>query len=161
MNSRWNRAIRAAALVALTAAPLACKSKEAKQADARADLQAVQHTPQGSADMLGRELSEIVDRVMSYRSSHRNQLPNSLRQAGVDSLTSQFIRHYRRQGNTPYVTIRFRNTSGRDVAACTGTNQVLEDAVLHDGRFEVSCEMTAGGSRTFTIEPPPPPKQDQ
>ncbi len=161
MNSPWNRPFRAALLVALTVAPLACKSEERKQADARAEVQAEQHTPQGSADMLGRELSEIMDRVMAYRSSHRNQLPNSLRQAGLDSLTSLFIRHYSRQGNTPSVTIRFRNTSDRAVASCTGTNQVLEDAVLHDGRFDVSCEMTAGGSQNFTIEPPAPPKQDQ
>lgn len=148
-------------LVALTASLPACKSEQRKQADARAVVQAEQHTPQGSAQMLGRELAEIVDRVMSYRSSHRNQLPNSLRQAGVDSLTSVFIRHYDRQGSTPSVTIRFRNTSDREVAACTGTNMVLEDAMLHEGRFEVSCEMTAGGTRTFTIEPPPVPKKDE
>lgn len=157
MNSRWNRAIRATGLIALTASALACNSEKRKQAA----VQAEQHTPQGNAQLLGRELSDIVDRVMSYRSSHRNQLPVSLRQAGVDSLTSQFVRQYTRQGNTPLVTIRFRNTSGRDVAACSGSNMVLEDAMLHEGRFEVSCEMTAGGSRTFTIEPPPPPKQDE
>lgn len=161
MNSRWNKAIRAALLVALTVPAVACKSEQRKQADAKADLQAEQHTPQGSAQMLGRELSEIVDRVMSYRSSHRNQLPNSLRQAGIDSLTSLFIRRYQRQGSSPYVTIRFRNTSDRAVASCSGTNMVLEDAVLHDGRFDVSCEMTAGGTQTFTIEPPPAPKKDE
>lgn len=159
MNSRWSRAIRAAALVALTAAP-ACKSEERKQADARAVVQAEQHTPQGSAQMLGRELADIVDRVMSYRSSHRGQLPTSLRQAGIDSLTSVFVRRYSRRGDSPYVTIRFRNTADRAVAECSGTNVVLEDAMLHEGRFEVSCEMTGGGSQTFTIVPPPP-KQDE
>jgi len=104
--------------------------------------------------MLGRELAEIVDRVMAYRSSHRGQLPTSLRQAGIDSLTPIFIRQYSRQGRDPLVTIRFRNLTDRDVAACRGTNMVLEDAMLHAGRFDVNCEMTAGGVQTFTIEPP-------
>lgn len=148
-------------MVALTVAVPACKSEKRKQADTRAAVQAEQHTPQGSAQMLGRELADIVDRVMSYRSSHRNQLPTSLRQAGVDSLTSLFIRRYSRQGSSPYVTIRFRKTSGRAVAACSGTNMVLEEAVLHDGHFDVSCEMTAGGTQTFTVEPPPGPKKDE
>lgn len=103
--------------------------------------------------MLGRELAEIVDRVMAYRSSHRGQLPTSLRQAGLDSLTPIFIRQYSRQGSAPLVTIRFRSLAHRPVTACRGTNMVLEDAMLHAGRFDVKCEMTAGGVQTFTIEP--------
>jgi hypothetical protein len=31
--------------------------------------------------------------------------------------------------------------------------------MLHQGRFEVSCDLTAGGSQTFTIVPPPPPEE--
>jgi hypothetical protein len=124
-------------------------------------VQAEQHTPQGSAQLLGRELATIVDRVMSYRSSHRGQLPSSLRLAGIDSLTPMFSRQYTRQGGDPLVTIRFRNLTDRAVAACRGTNMVLEDAALHEGRFDVTCEMTAGGSQTFTIMPPPPPKKEK
>ena len=124
-------------------------------------MQAEQHTPQGSAQLLGRELANIVDRVMSYRSSHRGQLPASLRLAGIDSLTPLFSRQYTRQGGDPLVTIRFRNLTDRPVAACRGTNMVLEDAALHEGRFDVTCEMTAGGSQTFTIMPPPPPKKEK
>jgi len=157
VNSRWSSAVRAAALVALTVGAPACSSEKSRQ---RA-VQAEQRTPQGSAQLLGRELAEIVDRVMSYRSSHRGQLPASLRQAGLDSLTPIFIRQYSRQGSDPLVTIRFRNTEGRPVVACRGTNMVLEDAMLHEGRFDVSCETSAGGVETFTIEPPPPPKKDE
>jgi hypothetical protein len=120
---------------------------------------AAEDTPQGNAQLLGRELADIVDRVMSYRSSHRGQLPTSLRQAGIDSLTPLFARQLSRQGASPLITIRFRSLAGRQVASCQGTNMVLEDAMLHQGRFEVSCDLTAGGSQTFTIVPPPPPEE--
>src|SRR5262249_39957589 len=140
VNSPWSKGRRAAALAVLVAAALACDREKRKQAQ----IQAGQHTPQGRAQLLGRAVAEIVDGVMAYRSPPPNQLPANLRQAGVDSLPSVFIRHYASQGTTPVVTIRFRNTSDRAVAACTGTNQVLEDAMLHEGRFDVSCEMTAG-----------------
>jgi hypothetical protein len=61
-----------------------------------------------------------------------------------------------REGSDPLVTIRFRRLDGRAVAECQGTNQVLEDAMLHGGTFQVTCQLTQGGSRGFTIEPPAP-----
>lgn len=156
MNSRWTSRTGAAGLAALVLlAPAACSGK-GKPAAPRGEA----NTPEASAQLLGRELADIVDRVMSYRSSHRGQLPTSLRQAGIDSLTPMFSREYRRQGSEPLVTIRFRNPAGRPVAACSGTSTVLEDAMLHEGRFDVSCELTAGGRQTFTIVPPPPPAKN-
>jgi len=142
-----------ATLAILAVSVLGCNSEKRKQAAARA----AEYTPQGNAQLLGRELAQIVDRVMAYRSAHRGQLPASLRLAGIDSLTPVFSREYVRQGDEPLITIRFRNLTGRQVAACRGTNMVLEDAMLHAGRFEVTCDLTDGGSTTFTIEPPPPP----
>jgi hypothetical protein len=140
--------------VLLAALALACgKSPEAKRvAKAESD------PSQREADLLGRELSDVMDRVMAYRSSHRGQLPPSLRLAGIDSLTPTFIRRLSRQGDDPLLTIRFRNLEGRHVAACRGTNMVLEEASLHEGQFEVSCELTGGGNQTFTILPLPPPE---
>jgi hypothetical protein len=154
VNSRWSRLGGAALAAVLMAAALGCTEKR-KQAAARA----AEHTPRGNAQLLGRELAAIVDRVMAYRSSHRGQLPASLRQAGIDSLTPVFAREFRRQGDAPLITIRFRNLADRQVAACQGTSMVLEDAMLHGGRFDVTCELTAGGTRTFTVEPPPPPEK--
>lgn len=150
MNSRWISSARAATLALLVAAALGCGAKRKQAAAAR--------TAQSSAQLLGRELADIVDRVMAYRSSHMGRLPASLRLAGIDSLTPMFSRQLTRQGDAPLVTIRFRNLTGRPVAACWGTNLVLEDAMLRAGRFDVECELTDGGTRTFTIEPPPPPE---
>lgn len=155
MNLRWSRPARAAIFAVLAVSALGCNSEKRKQKAA----QAAEHTPQGNAQLLGRELAQIVDRVMAYRSSHRGQLPATLRLAGIDSLTPVFSREYTRQGGDPHITIRFRNLTGRQVASCQGTNMVLEDAMLHQGRFEVTCELTDGGSKDFTIEPPPPPEK--
>jgi len=106
---------------------------------------------QADANQLGRELFEIVDRVMAYRSSHRNRLPTSLRQVGLDSLTPLFVRRLSRQGSDPLVTIAFRRPEGRVLRSCAGTSMVLESSVLHDGTFDVKCELTAGGVRHFEI----------
>jgi hypothetical protein len=152
VNSRWSNASRTVRLAVLAVVALSC-SKERRQ-------QAVERSPQGSAQQLGRELADIVDRVMAYRSSHRGTLPTSLRQAGIDSLTPIFSRSYTRRGDEPLITIRFRSTADHPVAACQGSNMVLEDAMMREGRFDVVCELTAGGSQTFTIEPPPKPKKD-
>jgi hypothetical protein len=114
---------------------------------------------QHDAELLGAEVKDIVDRVMSFRSAHRGRLPPSLRQAGIDSITSSFARSLGHQGNDPLVTIRFRHPEGHRVVWCQGTNQVLEDGVLHDGAFEVGCGLAGGGNRTFLVGKPPPPKK--
>ncbi len=116
---------------------------------------------QAEAEQLGREAAEIIDRVMAYKSSHRDNLPTSFRQAGIDTLVSQFIRRLGREGSDPRVTIVFRSTSGREVTACSGTNAVLEDKLLRAGVFDVDCTLRDGSRRVFTIPlPPPPPKKD-
>lgn len=158
MNSRWSD--RGAALglaLLLTGLLLACagggKSKQAAQA--RKDPAQVE------AELLGRELAVIVDRVMAYRSSHRGQLPSSLRLAGIDSLAPDYIRRLARQGDAPLITIAFRRLNGRKVASCKGTNQVLEEAMLREGQFDADCILVGGGTRLFTIYPPPPPKEKE
>jgi hypothetical protein len=114
---------------------------------------------QADAELLGREVFEIVDRVMSYRSSHRGKLPASLRQAGLDSLAPLYVRRLGRQGSDPLVTIVFRNTTGHVLSDCRGSNAVLEDQALRGGSFDVTCTVIGGGPRRFTIPPrEPPPK---
>lgn len=157
MNSSWSRtrAGLRVALVLLLCATAACGNggKKKKAAPKAPPVDPVVE----DAAVLGRELKEIVDRVMSYKSSHRNALPNSLRQVGIDSLTPVFIRRLSRQGNDPLVTIAYRRRDGHPVALCRGTNVVLEDAMLREGKFDLVCEMSGGNIRNFVIEPPPPP----
>lgn len=157
MNSSWSRpgvGLRVA-LGLLLCAILACggTAKKKKTAVKERPVDPVVE----DAAALGRELRQIVDRVMAYRSSHRNVLPNSLRQVGIDSLTPIFIRRLARQGSEPLVTILYRRREGHPVALCRGTSLVLEDAMLREGKFDIVCEMSGGNIRNFTIEPPPPP----
>jgi hypothetical protein len=112
---------------------------------------------QAEAELLGRDMADIVDRVMAFRSAHQGQLPASLRQAGLDSLAPLVIRRLSRQGDDPLVSVVFRRTSSRTLSGCAGTSMVLEDASLHEGAFEVTCTLVAGGTRTFTVPPLPPP----
>lgn len=114
---------------------------------------------QAEAELLGRELADILDRVMAYKSSHQGRLPTSFRQAGIDSLTPTFIRHLDRRGSDPLISVRFRRPGGRQIASCEATSLLLEDMLLHAGTFEVRCTMTAGEVRSFTIAPPPPPPE--
>jgi hypothetical protein len=153
VNSPWNRApgARRLALIALALAASACQ-RDKPSAAGRTDPAAVPADPaQADANELGRELFEIVDRVMAYRSSHRNRLPTSLRQVGLDSLTPMFVRRLSRQGSDPLVTIAFRRPEGRVLRSCAGTSMVLENSALHDGTFDVTCELVAGGVRPFEI----------
>ncbi|HXG43358.1 MAG TPA: hypothetical protein VNJ71_01235 [Gemmatimonadales bacterium] len=109
---------------------------------------------QAEADLLGRELFDVVDRVMAYKTSHRNRLPASLREAGLDSLTPLFVRRLGRAGNDPLVTVAFRKSEDRGLRSCWATNLVLEEALVN-GAWEVTCDLVGGGSRTFTVKPPP------
>ena len=158
MNSRWSRRGRWPVLLAMGFA-LACGSGgDTSKPDAAASPA---DPAQAEAELLGRDLADIVDRVMAYRSAHQNRLPSSLRQAGIDSLAPQFVRRLGRQGSEPLVTVVFRRTDGRLVTGCSGTSAVLEDASLRGGAFEVSCTVAAGGVQTFTVPPlPPPPKPE-
>ncbi|MBK6423486.1 MAG: hypothetical protein IPJ95_03625 [Gemmatimonadetes bacterium] len=157
MNSPWNRAGAFAGLLALGALA-GCGGAEAP---ARAASGPPIDPAQAEAELLGRDLADIVDRVMAYRSAHQNRLPSSLRQAGIDSLAPQFVRRLGRQGGEPRVTVVFRRTEGRMLTSCTGTSAVLEDASLRGGAFEVSCTLAAGGTQPFTVPPlPPPPKPE-
>lgn len=144
MNARF--AIAALVLV------MACGGE--KHGAPRRPEEASRDPAQVDAEFLGREVADIVDRVMSFKSAHQGRLPTTLRQAGIDSLEPRFVRRLVRQGTRPLVTIAFRHTEGRHVASCQGTSAVLEDQALRDGAFDVSCTMVGGEQRTFTIPLP-------
>lgn len=154
MNSSWSRrGTGRVVLSLLTVLLVACKGDEAP---APVAAKPAADPVLADATLLGNELRDIMDRVMAYRSSHQNRLPASLRQAGIDSLTPQFIRRLERQGKDPLVTIAFRRLEGRAVARCRGTNVVLEDIMLRAGAFDLACDLTNGGFRSITIDPSSP-----
>lgn len=107
-------------------------------------------TPEQEAQVLGREIFDLVDRAMSYRSSHRGRFPSSLRELGMDQLTRTTSRSLTLRGHTPEVTVSFRDTTGRRVAACTGTPAMLEDAAVK-GNYTLSCVYVGGGATAFTV----------
>ncbi len=150
MNSPWSRSLRLSGLL-LAGALAACSGdKPAAGHRPAANLPPVEPA-QADANEIGRELYDIMDRVMAYRSSHRNRLPGSLRQAGLDSLTPMYVRRLGREGSDPLVTIAFRHSEGHVLRSCAGTSLILESSMLHDGTFEVLCDSVAGGSGRFRV----------
>ena len=114
---------------------------------------------QEDAEFLSKDLFDLIDRAMSYKSAHRGQLPNSLRQIGIDSLTATTVRRLARQDGLPVVTVAYRSTVGRTLTWCRGASDILEDASLNEGEFTVSCQTPAGGTATFKVGKRPEPKK--
>lgn len=152
MNSQWSsRGAGFAPVLLFALLALGCGKRGKAAAGGAASAQA-------EAEQLGREAADLVDRVLAYESAHQGRLPASLRQAGLDSLTAQSVRRLSRRGGDPVVQVVFRRTAGHQLTGCEGTREILEDVLLKQGKFEIACDLTAGGRRTFTIAPPPPPK---
>lgn len=150
MNSRWSSLIGLALLMAACGGD---SGKPAPHAPAARRAEPPKERIQADAEALGRELLDIMDRVMAYRSSHRKRLPNSLRQAGLDSLAPLFVRRLTVSGSEPLITISFRALEGHELKSCRGTSSILEDQMLHNEGFEVTCTLVAGGDRAFKIPP--------
>lgn len=107
-------------------------------------------TAEEDAQALGPEIYDLIDQVMSYRSSHRGRAPRSLRELGVDALTPTTSRALTVHNGTPEVSVTFRNRSGHALSACRGTPIILEDATLR-GSYTLSCDYAGGGSAPFTV----------
>lgn len=152
MNSQWNR-LGAAALV-LQLFLTACGGSERPAARPQEAPAPPVDPAEAEAQELGRELFDIMDRVLAYRSSHQGRLPTSFRQAGIDTLTATTTRSLSRVGSDPQVTIRVRRQAGRLLESCSGTNVVIEQAMMNEGRFEVQCAVADGATRTFTVTRP-------
>ena len=153
MNSRWSSSrVRKLGWIVVAGLIVACGAKKATGKDSVKKHPA--DPAQEDAEELGLALFDAVDRVMSYRSAHQSKLPNSLRTAGIDSLTPTIVLRYQKSGTSPEVTAAFRRASGRQLASCEGTNDILEDASLHEGAYTVTCTLVGGGSRGFTVGRP-------
>lgn len=141
---RWMTAV--AVLLVLGGCSRSEKSGGTKKSSAEDDAPS---STQSDADLLGREIYDLVDRAMSYKSAHRARLPRSLTELGVDALTRTTARTLTVKGDIPEVTVAFRDPGTRTLSSCRGTNAILEEASLSGGQFSVICTLTSGGSTTL------------
>lgn len=135
------------ALVCLVAG---CSNRDGRRDEAppqRSDLPA----DQLDAEMLGREVLELVDRAMDYKGSHRGRPATSLRQMGVDSLTPTTARHLINVNREPVVTVQFRKVDGRQITSCRGDSNILEEASINAGRFTLMCTVRSGAQRPVQV----------
>jgi hypothetical protein len=119
-------------------------------ARAQARTEASKGDPVAEATVLGREIRDLMDRAMAYRSSHRGRSPASLRELGIDEMTPGTRRSLTVVAGMPRVTVAFRKTDGRMVASCSGDDRVLEDATL-SGTYALDCTYVSGGNTIFTV----------
>jgi hypothetical protein len=102
---------------------------------------------QRDAHLLGREVFELVDRAIAYRSSHRGRPAATITQMGIESLTPATVRRVVNVQREPVVTVAFRKGEGRQIVSCRGDSQVLQDASVNGGRFTLMCTTSTGSQR--------------
>jgi hypothetical protein len=105
---------------------------------------------QRDAQVLGREIFELVDRAIDYRGSHRGRPPATLKQMGVESLTTATVRRVVNVQREPVVTVRFRQPAGREIVSCWGESKILEDASVN-GRYTLMCTASSGAQRPMEV----------
>jgi hypothetical protein len=105
---------------------------------------------QRDAQVLGREIFDLVDRAVDYRGSHRGRPPATLKQMGVESLTTTTVRRVVNVQREPVVTVRFRQPAGREIVSCWGESKILEDASVN-GRYTLMCTASSGSQRPMEV----------
>jgi hypothetical protein len=105
---------------------------------------------QRDAEALGREIFELVDRAVDYRGSHMGRPATTLRQMGVESLTSTTVRRVINVQREPVITVLFRQPHGREIVSCRGDKQILLDASLN-GRYTLMCTASSGAQRPMEV----------
>ncbi len=130
----------------------ACGTKDTGRPAA---AQARAQRPAGDADVLGREIFELVDRAMDYRGSHMGRPAGSFRQMGIDSLTGVTVRRLENLEREPVVTVAFRKPETHQITSCRGDSQILEEASLNGGRFTLMCTAASGAQRPVRVGEPP------
>jgi len=105
---------------------------------------------QRDAQVLGREIFDLVDRAVDYRGSHRGRPPATLKQMGVESLTTATVRRVVNVQREPVVTVRFRQPAGREIVSCWGESKILEDASVN-GRYTLMCTASSGAQRPMEV----------
>ncbi len=143
------RRIAAGRLVALVLLA-ACGAKEANR-PGRSEPAADLPPDRRDAELLGREVFDLVDRAIDYRGSHQGRPASSFRQMGVDSLTPTTARTLVNLAREPVVTVAFRRAASREITSCRGDSQILEEATLNGGRFTVMCTSVSGSQRPMQV----------
>jgi hypothetical protein len=133
-----------AVLIVLTA----CDKKDTGRPAA---AQARASRPAGDAEVLGREIFELVDRAIDYRGSHMGRPASSFRQMGIDSLTGATARRLENLAREPVVTVAFRKPGTHQIISCRGDSQILEEASLNGGRFTLMCTTASGAQRPVRV----------
>ncbi|HEX3236625.1 MAG TPA: hypothetical protein VHR41_20700 [Gemmatimonadales bacterium] len=107
--------------------------------------------PPGDAEMLGREVFDLVDRAIDYRGSHMGRPASSFRQMGIDSLSGATVRRLVNLEREPVVTVAFRKPGAHQILSCRGDSQILEEASLNGGRFTLMCTTASGAQRPVRV----------
>jgi hypothetical protein len=105
---------------------------------------------QRDAQVLGREIFELIDRAVDYRGSHRGRPAVTLRQMGVESLTATTVRRMVNVQREPVITVQFRQPAGREIVSCRGDGQILADASVN-GRYTLMCTASSGAQRPMEV----------
>ncbi len=109
------------------------------------------------ARTLGLEIFDLVDRAVAYRSSHQGRPATTLRQMGLESLTTHTVRRILNVQREPVVTVAFRRPEQREIVSCRGDSQILVEASVNGGRFTLMCSSRSGGQRPMEIGESPEP----
>jgi hypothetical protein len=109
---------------------------------------------QQDARALGLEIFDLVDRAMAFRASHRGRPATSLRQMGIESLTTTTVRRILNVQREPVVTVAYRRPDKREIVSCRGDSQILVEASLNGGRFTLMCTARSGAPRPMEIGEP-------
>jgi hypothetical protein len=135
----------ALAAVAALGLILACGGDSSSRREpSTAAAAATESTAGKDAEQLGEEALKVMDDVMAYGTSRR-RLPESLREAGIDSLTATTARWYAMEDGRAVVWVAYRQPAGHALVACSVDRQSLEDRGLAQGGYRARCR-DAGGA---------------
>jgi hypothetical protein len=106
---------------------------------------------QQDARILGLEIFDLVDRAVAYRASHQGRPATTLRQMGIESLTTNTVRRILNVQREPVVTVAYRRPDQREIVSCRGDSQILVEASVNGGRFTLMCTARSGAQRPMEI----------
>ena len=145
---------RASWLLALGLACAAAGCGPGADAKPRADDDSHLSPDQQDARGLGLEIFDLVDRAVAYRASHQGRPATTLRQMGIESLTTTTVRRILNVQREPVVTVSYRRPDRREIVSCRGDSQLLVEASLNGGRFTLMCTARSGAQRPMEIGEP-------
>jgi hypothetical protein len=122
-------------------------SDKSRETDPAAELS----PDQRDAEALGKEIFDLVDRAIDYRGSHRGRPAVTLKQMGIESLTTATVRRVVNLQQEPVITAAYRRTAGREIVSCRGDSHILEEAMLNAGRFTLMCTASSGDQRPMQV----------